>query len=62
MWITDRQPSKEGLYMVTEQIPSGKVIGISRWNGEEWEVLPFSEVIAWAELPEAYGVEHDKAD
>lgn len=47
-------PETAGLYLVTEQMTGSKVIGISRWNGEEWEVLPFSEVIAWSELPQPY--------
>lgn len=61
MWTptSERQPDEEGLYMVTEQIPNSRVIGISRWNGLEWEVLPFSEVIAWAELPKVYEREEE---
>ena len=55
-WIkcSERQPEKDGRYLVTERWHStGYWVGVSSVRNGKWDS---AEVIAWQELPEAFEV------
>ena len=56
-WITDRDPVKDGWYLVTIICDNTRISAERRWRNGSWECV--GRVIAWMPRPRPFGGEHD---